>query len=290
MIDLHIHTTHSDGSMNPIEILRKAETLGIKLLSFTDHNSVGAYAELKNADVRQVFSGNLIHGVEFTTTVRGQVVEILGYGFDYEVIEKYIENRYGNKKDYFQQEMHLIYSTYKERGIHLYQCENDFSVEKYGSGKRFVFEDLVRPENEKFFKDATNQKNMRGYLRGEIYNPESQLYVDYTRLLPSASEIVEVIHRAGGVAFLAHCFLYTEHIWSRLDEGLCELLLDGMEVWYPAFSLAQMETLKKFCTEKKIFMSGGSDFHGQLRPEISLGNDHIEAEEISKWVNENKEK
>lgn len=283
MIDLHIHTTYSDGSMTPVEILQEARSLGIQMLSITDHNSVDAYRDLQKKDIRNVFSGKIITGVEFATVVFGQVVEILGYGFDPVPIAKFVESAYGDKADYMRRELHFIYSTYQKLGMHMRKQEREFSVAEYGSAKRFVFDELVREENKKFFLDVAHQKSFKGYIRGEIYNPESLLYVDYSKLLPSPSEIIETIHKAGGLAFLAHCFLYTDQIWNHLDEVLEDESLDGIEVWYSAFNDEQTAYLEDFCRRKHLLMSGGSDFHGRNRPKIPLGNPKINASEIYEW-------
>ena len=67
MIDLHIHTNNSDGSDSVIDVLRKAEKLGLKTISITDHDTCTAYEELDNIDVKKYYSGDIIKGVEFTT-------------------------------------------------------------------------------------------------------------------------------------------------------------------------------------------------------------------------------
>lgn len=283
MIDLHIHTTYSDGSMTPVEILQEAQSLGIQMLSITDHNSVDAYQDLQKKDIRNVFSGEIITGVEFATVVFGQVVEILGYGFDLMPISKFVESAYGDKADYMRRELHFIYSTYQKIGVHMCKQESEFSVAEYGSAKRFVFDELVREENKKFFLDASNQKRFKGFIRGEIYNPESLLYVDYSKLLPSPSEIIATIHKAGGHAFLAHCFLYTDQIWNHLDDVLETIPLDGIEVWYSTFTDEQTASLEEFCRRNYLLMSGGSDFHGRNRPKISLGNPQINVSKIHEW-------
>ena len=282
MIDLHIHTTYSDGTFTPEEILKKAENLDVKLLSITDHNSVDAYQDLKKAEVRNVFSGEIITGVEFATTLFGQVVEILGYGFDPEPVAKFIEEKYGNLEDYMRRELHMIYSTYEPLGVIFSKPESEFSVKEYGSAKRFVFGDLAREENKRFFGDVSNQTRFGGFIRREIYNPKSPLYMDYGKLLPSPAEIIEVIHRAGGLAFFAHCFIYTERIWGNLEEALDNLSVDGLEGWHPAFTSEQSAELMEFCNQKHLLLSGGSDYHGHSHQQ--LGNPQIDCSKVYEWA------
>ncbi len=270
MIDLHMHSTYSDGSLTPAELLQMAENAGLELISITDHNRIGAYEDLKDPGIRSKFSGKIITGCEFSISVRGQLAEILGFGFDPCLMEPFIRQHYN--KD-IHDELHLIYSVYKERGVRLDLPESAFSREKYISAKRFVLAQLrSHPENHKFFMDPSNQKVTLRYYRQELYNPKSPLYVDYSVLHPSPKAVVDQIHEAGGKAFLAHCFEYTSEITDCLLEIVAETGLDGLECYYSKFTPSQTEYLVNFCKENHLLISGGSDFHGALRPEVSLGS------------------
>lgn len=102
MIDLHIHTTSSDGSDEPKDILIKAQQLGLKYISITDHDSIGAYNKLKNIKEDNYFEGEIIPGCEFSAVHNGKPVEVLGYGIDLDTInsmgiisdEKFLEEEY----------------------------------------------------------------------------------------------------------------------------------------------------------------------------------------------------
>jgi len=82
MIDLHTHTTHSDGKQTVSQLLKKAEQQNLKIISITDHQSVGAYTELRDPKIRALFSGKIITGVELNFQHNGLQNEILGYGID----------------------------------------------------------------------------------------------------------------------------------------------------------------------------------------------------------------
>ena len=86
MIDIHTHTTYSDGSSSVEEILKEANSANINIFSITDHNTIDAYDEVKK--LRYLFSGNIISGVEITTTYKGETIEVLGYGFDLDKMKK----------------------------------------------------------------------------------------------------------------------------------------------------------------------------------------------------------
>ena len=83
MIDLHMHTVHSDGTENCISILKKCQNKNLDYISITDHNSVNAYFELETLDIQQYFSGKIIPGIELNTKILDIPIEILGYGIDY---------------------------------------------------------------------------------------------------------------------------------------------------------------------------------------------------------------
>lgn len=88
MIDLHLHTNHSDGTDSVEELLENAEKQKLEIISITDHNSVGAYFELeKNPEIRKKFNGEIVVGSEIKTTFKDTNIEILAYGIDYKKID-----------------------------------------------------------------------------------------------------------------------------------------------------------------------------------------------------------
>ena len=89
MIDLHMHTTYSDGTDTVKELLEKAEFLGLEVISITDHNTCKAYFEMEKFNVKEIYHGNIIVGCEFTTSFDNRLIEVLGYGFDYKGVNKY---------------------------------------------------------------------------------------------------------------------------------------------------------------------------------------------------------
>ena len=94
MIDLHMHTTYSDGTDSVEKILMNANKLDLELISITDHNSCEAYKEMEKMKVNELFKGNIIVGCEFTTKFDNRIIEILGYGFNYNKIQNYLDNYY----------------------------------------------------------------------------------------------------------------------------------------------------------------------------------------------------
>ena len=97
MIDLHVHTTNSDGTESPIEILKLAEEKGLKYLSITDHDTCKSYYDLKDVNIEDYFKGTLIKGVELKCVYHGRNIDVLGYNFDLEKMNNWITTFYKNK-------------------------------------------------------------------------------------------------------------------------------------------------------------------------------------------------
>ena len=106
MIDLHIHSTYSDGSYTVKEILQEAENKNLEYISITDHDCVNAYKELENMNIKNYYKGNIIVGCEFKCYLEEFhiPIEILGYGFDLNIIKQYFENNHimGVQKNYLE--------------------------------------------------------------------------------------------------------------------------------------------------------------------------------------------
>lgn len=287
MIDLHCHSTYSDGSLTPEALLRQAERLGLKQFSITDHNRVGAYDDLARPEVRKLFSGKLITGVELVSILNGQIVDILGYGIDPKKIGDIIKEIDGRRD--LKVVLKIMYEEYLKRGIQLPRPMEEYDTEIHLNPRRFVFAQLVEiPENHAFFLDfEAHTDEPLTYYRHELYNKESPLYIDFSALYFSPEEIINAIHEAGGLAFLAHSYCYTESIHGHLDEITDRYPFDGLECRYPQFTAEQTAAITALCRKKGLLMSGGSDYHGALRPGIKLGvgaGDFSVPDDLAPWT------
>ena len=97
-IDLHIHTIYSDGQHTVSEILRKSEEVGLSTISITDHDTVDAYEELEKTEVRSLFSGKIIPGIEISFNLDGRLFDVLGYDIDITIMKKLLNNRMSRKQ------------------------------------------------------------------------------------------------------------------------------------------------------------------------------------------------
>lgn len=98
MIDIHMHTKYSDGTDSVKDILKKCQSSNLEVISITDHNTCNAYLELETYDFEEYYKGNIIVGCEFTTSYKGRLIEVLGYGFDYNRVSKFLNQYYNESK------------------------------------------------------------------------------------------------------------------------------------------------------------------------------------------------
>ena len=87
MIDLHVHTTNSDGDFTTLETIIEAEKQGIELLSITDHNNITAYEDIKKLPIEELFKGTIIPGTELEFVKDGRLFDMLGYGMNLELLK-----------------------------------------------------------------------------------------------------------------------------------------------------------------------------------------------------------
>lgn len=285
MIDLHIHTIHSDGEDSVENILKQAESLNLEVISITDHDCVDAYDELSNFDVRSMYSGKIISGVEFTTTFDGYTTEILGYGCDYKIIQKVLKEFYTPEFVEIQHNllMQRMASIVKQHGL-IFDFSNKENCDSFMS----YYKELSKYE-ENFAKVPNKILDSFGnFIRKGYANPTSSFYVDKSTCYLKFADIVDIIHKAGGKAFLAHAFLYQfDDIECELDKMLKTTNLDGLECYYHSFRDEQTKYILNYAKKHNLLTSGGSDYHGAIRPQSKLGvgsgNLNIQKDILDNW-------
>lgn len=288
MIDLHSHTKYSDGSSSVAELLDNAQKLGLSLLSITDHNTIDAHYDLENMELRRIFGGKIISGVEITTTYNGETIEVLGYGFDLDMMKEFLEKNVLTFEEKQLKEYELIRDQYRKIGVIFNEDNIIFDPSVESSRIAFCNEIKKHSENFKFFLNKDSIYTNSGFTRNEVYNPKSPLYVDESTLFPSLDVAIEMIHQSGGVAFLAHTFAYSKNIFDQLDDILDNYNLDGLECFYTTFTEKQANYLVGVCKRRNLFMSGGSDFHGTRKVNHNLGtgsgNLCISDDVVANWI------
>lgn len=289
MIDIHTHTTNSDGSFTTKALLEEAEKVGLTLLSITDHNTIEAYNEIKKFNIKRLFNGDIIPGIEITTTYNGETIEVLGYGFDLDIMQAFLDDNVLTFEEKQLKEYELIKKQYKKIGVIFNEDNIKFNPKIESCRIAFLTEIKKYPDNYKFLLYEDSIKTANGFTRNEVYNPKSPLYVDESSLFPSLKKTIEMIHKAGGIAFLAHPFAYSQNIINELQNILNNYQLDGLECFYTTFTKEQSQYLINICKERNLYKSGGSDFHGtrKINHNLGTGNGNLNINEltIKEWIN-----
>lgn len=292
MIDLHIHTTYSDGADSLTEVLKKAEENRLEYISITDHDNCNAYNELKQLDIKKYFNGKIIPGIEIKCGYKGRLIEVLGYKINTDKMNKWADDFYRDKtKSSLQQKyFDLLYSKCLKMNLILSPKEDiKFDSNKDWASVTIYNEIKSHIENEKLLPEDF-WESFNNFSKRYCGNKEHILYIDKTVDYPSLQQAIDAIKQADGLVFLPHLFIYK---WSDNINGLIEDILtnyniDGIECYHSEFDNDNIEYLKKLCKERKYFMSGGSDYHGKNKKDIEMavgkGNLKIEKKIIQDWI------
>lgn len=290
MIDLHMHTNYSDGTDSVKQILSNANNIGLDIISITDHNTCKAYYEMNETDLATSYNGKIIVGCEFTTTYDNRLIEILGYGFDYEMVSKYLEEYY--TEELINERTKILYSRLMskiEELCFIYNKndvrEKNFSTEFFERG---IYEELVKHKENLNILNEDIWKSFSHFYRKGLTNPNSKLFLNYPEFKPDIKVLIDLIHSAGGLVFLAHPYQYKfDDTEIFLDKIYNENNLDGVECFYTNFSKKQIQYLIDFAQKRNLLISGGSDYHGLNKKQhdlgIGKGNLNISDNIISSW-------
>lgn len=252
--DLHCHSTCSDGSKTPEELVRLAVEIGLQGLSITDHDSVAAYATALPLAAK--LNLPMITGVEFSTQHKGTDVHLLAYAFPtaHEKISVICARHKQRRQDRCRQIMALL----GKRGIDLSDDKPLAEALESGPavGRPHVAAALIRRGIVKSTEAAFQQ-----YL-GE----GRSCFVSTNQI--TTEETIATIHEAGGLAVLAHPQLVKD---ARVLHQIFAMPLDGIEAYYARFGFERAREWVELAVKKDWIITGGSDFHGAAKPQIPLG-------------------
>lgn len=291
-IDLHIHSCKSDGEHTPIEILKIAQEKHLQYISITDHSNCLAYQELAKEQISNYYTGNLICGCELATYFENVSIEILGYGVSPDIINKWHAKEFCQEK--IEQRDRILYQEAVEK---IRQAKLELPKELQlpdklpydGYFKKILYEAMLPYlKNQAFFKQERID-SYEQFQRKGLNKKESPIHISEQQMLPKTEEIVELIHQAGGLAFLAHIYKYEiQEIEKFLDIITQKVPLDGIETYYSTFTNSQIQILEQYTQRNHLYVSGGSDYHGKAKPGIQMGtgkgNLKVKEEKIQEWI------
>ena len=250
LVDLHIHTYYSDGTMSPKEVVEDAKRKNLGIIAITDHDVLDSYEELKVEAEKAGITA--IRGVEIDSIFEGHLVHLLAYKFeDNEKLFKLINHA---KEQLLETSIELIR-----------RMENDYegiSLEDYNS-----YEYERRKGGWKGIHYLHDRKITEGLFDGvKFYGKYDCGHEKFA--FPSVGEVCNTVHDANGYVVLAHpCNYYSnknkEEILEKL-EILKNLGIDGVECYYPANSDLMTNTCLEFCKDNNLIITAGSDGHGDF--------------------------
>lgn len=254
-IDLHLHTTYSDGSFRPTEVLALAKRAQVTALSITDHDTVEGIPEALEA--AQQLGIEVIPGIEISSRVEKTEVHILGYFIDWKN-EAFLDSIARFRESRHQRNPRII-KKLNELGLSL----------TYDEVKALAGTDVVgRPHiarvlMEKGYVTSAKEAFDRYLADG------SAAYVP--RDLPAPAEAIAVIKAAGGVAVLAHPSWLDRDGIDTFCRQLKAVGLQGIEVYYSTHRPEQTAQYLETARRLDLLVTGGSDFHGITKPDIEVG-------------------
>ena len=261
MLDLHIHTTASDGSLTPTQVVQLARKKGFSLIAVTDHDTMGGVAEALEAGKK--YNVDVVPGVEISSGVTLEV-HMLGYGMspEHPVMKAMMEDMRAARVE----RMERIIENLQKMGVPITVEE----VEAVAGGA------IGRPHIAQVLIAHGLVPDVRTAFR-EYIGVGAKAYVERRKM--TSEQVVANIRDAGGVPVLAHGGLLriSEVELNQWIDSMAKKGLMGLECYHNAHT-PQMERLLRAAAERNgLLVTGGSDFHGASRPDVEMGTG------LSRW-------
>lgn len=256
-LDLHLHTTHSDGSSAPTEVVALARKAGVSALAITDHDITTAIPEAMAAG--RNLGIEVIPGVEISSWYGDSELHVLGYFLDWQ--DAALNERLAALRESRHRRNPKIIERLQSLGIDIQYDEVRALAGTDAVGRPHIARVLMNKGVVGSAKEAFDRFLAHG---GPAYVP---------RELPSPAEAIRWIKAASGLAVLAH------PSWVKTTEGtLADLVrqlnadgLDGVEVHYSTHTPRQTREYLDLAKQLNLLVTGGSDFHGVTKPDIEVG-------------------
>lgn len=257
IIDLHTHTTLSDGSASPTELIERACSKRAGAVAITDHDTIGALGEAR--DAAAVLGIEFVPGIEISAEYSPGTMHILGYCIDDQSVA--LREQLESLRRARQRRNPEIAARLRTLGMDLSYEEVAQLAGNEVVGRPHFARAMVERGYAVSIQDAFNRFLKKGAVA----------YVEKARLSPGES--IKLILDAGGVAVLAHPYQLMAGSYDAVDEligELAELGLDGIEALYSRHSPAEREQYAAIAARHGLLVTGGSDYHGSYKPDIDI--------------------
>jgi hypothetical protein len=268
MIDMHMHSTASDGTFTPTQLVEEACRRGLKAMALTDHDTIDGLEEA--IEVGKELGVEVVSGIEFSTEYQGKEIHILGYFLEINnqiLIDKLEELRLDR-----EERTKLMLKKLEKYKINISMEELMAEVEGKLISRTHIANAMMKKGYVYSRKEAFDV-----YLKsnGAAYVPKGKI---------DPYEAVRIINSSGGVASLAHPKLIgvDKGAFEELLKKLTKEGLRAIEVYYPGFTEVEERYYIQKADEHGLLYTGGSDFHGLNRPGIFVGTKGVNAYEFQK--------
>lgn len=256
-VDLHLHTTYSDGSLPPVEVLALAKKANVTALAITDHDIVAGLPEAMAAGAD--LGIEVIPGVEISSRHGDSELHILGYFLDWK--DQELNRRLATLRDSRHARNPRIIQKLNELGLDITYEEVTTLAGTASVGRPHIARVLMNKGYVTSAKEAFDRYLANG----------AAAYV--ARDLPAPAEAIAWIKGARGIAVLAHPTWVKESAEGLFK--LCDTLkqngLGGIEVHYSTHNKRQTSEYLNLAKQLDLLVTGGSDFHGVTKPDIEVG-------------------
>lgn len=241
MLELHCHTTYSDGTLTPTQLVDAALAAGVKALAITDHDTLAGWAEADAAAGDRDLA--IVPGVELSTVQNGRSLHILGFYPDRDRLEAPLQDRLDGRKWRAQHILHKL----AQLGCPVTLPELGVGV---APSRPHIATALVRAGYVSSHREAFDR----------FLGDDKPAYVEYPKF--SAAAGIRLLRDCGGVPVWAHPYLFGGGSVEEVLPELVEAGLMGLEVYHPNHRRSQQKRLLELCDRYNLLVTGGSDYHG----------------------------
>jgi len=263
-LDLHVHTTYSDGSMTPRQIVAEAKACGLGAVAITDHDECRAIGEVMDEPDIKVLSG-----IELSAHYLGEVHVL---GLDIDCGNKRMLAHINEQAQSRLKRAETMIEIFIEHGVHITMEDVQQACKGDVLGRPHFAEALVKNGYASSTKQAFAQ-----YL-----NKNAKFFV--TRPKVDIAQAAQLINGAGGKPVLAHPGLIGGGVWNKLYGELKDLGFWGIEAFHPAHSDGQCREFVSIAKSEGLYVTSGSDFHGNPDTTVGIGQEQRGGSHLAKSI------
>lgn len=256
-VDLHVHSTASDGTCTPTELVLEAKKAKLYSVALTDHDTVSGIDEFMEAGIK--YGLRTIAGVELSTEYENTEIHVVGLFIDPE-------------NEALLRQLRTFRDNRDNRNLKMIDRlrEEGFQITAEEIYERYPDAVVARPHIARFLADTHQVENIQAAFDKYI-GEGCSCYVERYKISPMRA--VELIRNAGGVAILAHPCLYkiSDETMNQMLKEMKKAGLDGIEALYSRNQASGEQKYRALAKKYGLLISGGSDYHGTNKPDIHLG-------------------